>query len=413
MSDYRNRILKLVGSSIFAQLISVLSSPILTRIYSPEDFGIFSLFLSFVGILGPISAFNFELVIQRQLTEENAFGVFELGIYTAFCNSILFSMLFYFMVRFDLLGFGVFHWGHTLMVLFTLIAIATFGLSRFMLIRLNDFETINKVTIIRSLIRSVLQCVLGILIPSSFGLLLGETVGRGAGNWQMIKKFQTRRRLAHISDSLKSRFLVNKNYPFFVAPSTLINAAATLMPVVLINKYYTIELAGLYGLVIRAVDLPVAVIGASVADAYYERASNERARLKEFIWKHVLWLFFIALIGAIGLFFSAGTIFSLVFGQEWGDAGQILVLLLPHFVLQFCIFPISRTLHLIGQEKFKLIYDLSAFISATLPFVLGSQFKLSFQDTVFTYSCFRGLSYLLMFVLILNLVKRYENSFGK
>lgn len=366
-----------------------------------------------MGILGPVTAFNFELVIQRQLTEKDAFGIFELGLYTTIYNSVVFSVLFYFMVRFDLLGFGVFHWGHSLMVFFTLIAIATFGLSRFMLIRLNDFATINTVTIIRSAMRSGLQCSMGILIPGSFGLLLGETVGRGAGNWQMIKKFQSRLRLTYIQDSLISRFILNKNYPIFVAPSTLINAAATLMPVILINKYHTIELAGLYGLVIRAVDLPVAVIGASVADAYYERASNETARLREFIWKHVLWLFFIAVFGAIGLFYSAERLFSLVFGQEWGEAGHVLVLLLPHFVLQFCVFPISRTLHLIGQEKFKLIYDLSAFISATLPFVLGAQFELSFQDAVFLYSCFRGLSYLLMFVLILTLVKRYENSFDK
>jgi lipopolysaccharide exporter len=403
-SSYSSRIFKLVGSSVIAQLITVLSSPLLTRLYSPEDFGLFSLYLSFTGIMGPICAFNLELAIQRQETDDKAFGIFELGVLTSLVNATLFSILFFVLVWFELLGFGVLHWSYAFLVMITLLAISSFGLSRFLLIRLTDFGTINSVTIVRGAIRSGLQCLLGVLATGSIGLVMGETLGRAAGNFRMISRFKDRLDFWNRPESFKERFVSLKNYPLYVAPSTLINATATLIPVILINKYFSVELAGLYGLVIRAVDLPVGVIGSSVADAFFERAHHEKEKLKELIWTHVFWLFLIAIVGAAGVFFTAEMLFEVVFGDAWGGAGKVLVLLLPHFIFQFSIYPVSRTLHLIGRERFKLVYDLMAFISAILPFVFGGHYGWDFETAVLTYSCFRGMSYLSFFFIILKLI---------
>lgn len=405
-NSYSSRIFRLVGSSVFAQLITVLSSPLLTRFYSPEDFGIFSLYLSFAGIMGPICAFNLELAIQRQETDAKAFGIFELGVLTSICTATIFSILFFVLVWFDLMGFGVLHWGHAFLVMITLLAISSFSLSRFMLIRLNDFGTINSVTIVRSAVRSGLQCLLGVLSIGSIGLVMGETIGRAAGNLKMIGRFKDSLDFWNRPESFRERLVRLKNYPLFVAPSTLINAAATLIPVILINNYFSVELAGLYGLVIRAVDLPVGVIGSSVADAFYERAHRERKRLKELVWTHVASLFVIAVVGAVGVYFTAEMLFEVVFGAAWGGAGKVLTLLLPHFIFQFSIYPVSRTLYLIGRERFKLVYDLMAFFSATLPFMLGGQYGWDFETAVLTYSCFRGMSYLSFFLIILKLIDK-------
>ena len=57
------KIFVLSGGMGLAQLIIIAFSPILTRIYSPEDFGILSIFVSFLGITIVVSSMRFERVI--------------------------------------------------------------------------------------------------------------------------------------------------------------------------------------------------------------------------------------------------------------------------------------------------------------------------------------------------------------
>ena len=54
-SDFIKNILELATGTSIAQFIPILISPILTRIYTPEDFGLFALFIAITVMFGSIA----------------------------------------------------------------------------------------------------------------------------------------------------------------------------------------------------------------------------------------------------------------------------------------------------------------------------------------------------------------------
>ena len=78
----------MTGTTI-AQAIPIAISPILTRIYSPEDFGILALFMAIVMIFGSISNGRYELAIMLPKKDQDAINIFALGLIITLSISIL------------------------------------------------------------------------------------------------------------------------------------------------------------------------------------------------------------------------------------------------------------------------------------------------------------------------------------
>ena len=71
-SPFASDILKLVSGTAFAQIITILASPILTRLYSPEAFGFLAIFISITSIVGVIACMRYELAIMLPKSDEKA-----------------------------------------------------------------------------------------------------------------------------------------------------------------------------------------------------------------------------------------------------------------------------------------------------------------------------------------------------
>jgi O-antigen/teichoic acid export membrane protein len=54
-SPFIKNVLTIAGGTGFAQVISIFTAPIITRIYTPEDYGILGIYMMFTGIIGTIS----------------------------------------------------------------------------------------------------------------------------------------------------------------------------------------------------------------------------------------------------------------------------------------------------------------------------------------------------------------------
>ena len=72
MSNFVANVLKLVSGSVTAQILSILLVPLITRIYSPDDLGIFQIFLSISGILIIFSTFSYQFAIMLPKKEEDS-----------------------------------------------------------------------------------------------------------------------------------------------------------------------------------------------------------------------------------------------------------------------------------------------------------------------------------------------------
>ena len=89
MSNFITNVLKLVSGSVASQILSILLIPIISRIYSPDDFGIFQLFMSLSGILVIVSTFSYQFAIMLPKTEEDAANVTSICTVLVILTSIL------------------------------------------------------------------------------------------------------------------------------------------------------------------------------------------------------------------------------------------------------------------------------------------------------------------------------------
>ena len=77
-SFWANVSVLLTGTSL-AQALPIAITPILTRLYTPSDFGVFGIYLSALVILGTIATGKFELAIMLPEKDEAAETIFVLG----------------------------------------------------------------------------------------------------------------------------------------------------------------------------------------------------------------------------------------------------------------------------------------------------------------------------------------------
>ena len=92
-SEFSQNVLTLMTGSTLSQSIPIAISPILTRIYTPEDFGVYAIFLAIVTILGTIISGRYELAIMLPKKDEDAINIFALGLVITICLTVLTTIL--------------------------------------------------------------------------------------------------------------------------------------------------------------------------------------------------------------------------------------------------------------------------------------------------------------------------------
>ena len=88
-SEFSKNVLTLMTGTTIAQAIPIAISPILTRIYTPEDFGVLALFVAITSIFGSIANGRYELAIMLPKKDENAINIFALGLIITFSMSFI------------------------------------------------------------------------------------------------------------------------------------------------------------------------------------------------------------------------------------------------------------------------------------------------------------------------------------
>ena len=74
-------LLTLLGSTIFAQILLIAISPILTRLYSPNIFGEFLIVTSWAYIINSLTLGRMDVVVLTSKTDKEAKNPFSLGIF--------------------------------------------------------------------------------------------------------------------------------------------------------------------------------------------------------------------------------------------------------------------------------------------------------------------------------------------
>lgn len=409
----------LVGGTVFAQGIAVLSLPILTRLYSPSEFSIFAVYTSLLGILAVISCLRFEIAIPISQDDKEAVALVFLALISNVIITILITLVIYFFST-EIL-FLLKQEAFTKLV--WLIPVGTFfsGLYiafQYWATRKKKFTIIAKTRMVQAISGVSVQVVMGIASFSVIGLIFGQIVKVSAGLYQLVIGFwqDAKKYLKDIKfEYLKITFKKYDQFPKYSTLEALANSAGIQLPIILIATISISSEAGYLMLAMQVMMIPMQLIGNAVSQVYLGDASEKHkvGELSQYTKQCILKLLKIGLIPLTLISILAPIIFPYIFGAEWKRAGDMVLWMLPWFIMQLLVSPISMSLSVTGNQKIGFILQIFGLFLR-----VGGLFLISLYNTkyIFEYYAISGFIFygLYLYVVLVVLSKlRVNNCIGQ
>lgn len=400
--QYIRNIGVLVGGTAFSQLLAILALPFLTRIYTPEDFGVLAVYTSLLSIISVVACLRFEIAIPLPKKEKDAIALLFLAVLSVIVVTLLtilgvslFSDLILQATDYKLFGFlwlipiGVFFAG-------------IYSTLQYWATRKKAFPLIAKTRMTQAISGNGTQLTFGFLNFGAIGLLLGQLLNVGAGIWG-LSRYILKNHL-QLLRTIKMRRLkaVAKRYDRFPKYSTweaFANTGAIQIPIILI-AYYAIDAeAGFIMLAMRLLSAPMGLIGGAVSQVYLAEGANHyhNGTLKQFTYQTIKNL---AKVGILPLLFAAITapiLIPFIFGEEWTRTGILISWMAPWFFMQFISSPVSMALHITDNQKIALILQILGFF-LRVGFVIFS--GIYFENIIGEIYAISGLVFYLVYLLV-------------
>ena len=351
-----------------AKLAPLLVSPILTRLYSPGDFGLAAVFIAILSSLSPIICGKYEVAMV--LPKSNSDSKNLLGISIAFAVIISLTSLFLLVLFKEyilmLLGAtGLENW----IYLLPLMLLVTGSMSSMIYYanRCEDYGRMAKVKIINSLVIAVTSVAFGLFDASFFGLLVGYLLGTLLSNFYLFFIYHSDL-IPYLLQWGKHKVVLLKKYrefPIYNATTALLDGVREAMPIFFLSNYYSGAVVGYYALLMRVADTPLSFIAASVSEVNLKKTAdlvNKQNDLRSHLLKLTLSLSAIVLLPAIILTIFSPTIFSYVFGEEWRESGVYLQILMPALAVRFVASTLATMIPATNNNRLGAIWKVTSFI---------------------------------------------------
>lgn len=358
----------LAGSTLFSQILNTGILPLITRLYTPEDFSVLAVFSSILTIASVSACLRFEIAIQLPEKDEDAANVLALAILAC---SIISAMIALIILPYPNIvahyanqpALAKYLWLLPISVWLT----AIYTASQYWATRKKRFTLIAKTRIVQAAGGGMSQVGMGLAGFGPIGLLIGQSINSGSGVMRLAAaalKYDSSE-LRKISWPRMSKMLREyRRFPKYSVMEAIANSASVQLPILLVAAIAAAPEAGHLMLASRVMAIPVSLIGASVAQVYLSRASIEyrAGRLDDFTSGVVWGLFKIGVGPIIFLGIISPTSFPLIFGTQWLRAGYLVAWMTPWFIMQYLTSPISMVLHVKGNQRDALILQVFGLI---------------------------------------------------
>lgn len=379
-------ILTLGAGTLVAQLIPILASVVLARIYSADAYGDWGIFLSVVSLLAVAATGQYELAIVRPESEKDAKMVMRL------CFLIVLS--FFFLSFGGVLVGEVFRLplitqfpGKYLLPFFVL-ALGLLQIYTHYANRKERYKLIAISGVVRNALQAISRISLG-LFHCLYGLITGAFVGLLAAVSYCEYKMPLRRILFSGYDwqSLKRVAYRYRYFPIYQMPGSLLNAASTSVMVLMLALYFEKEYIGYFSMTISLLYFPVQLAGAAMSKVFYKKASlpSSENQSHQLLMQLLRFTFAAGLLMTILLVGIGEELFTFVLGDRWLVSAQYAVILAPCIWIMLCFSPLSVIFDAKDCQRIELILNLVMFAVRVVAIVICGELHASMGTAIFYF----------------------------
>jgi O-antigen/teichoic acid export membrane protein len=373
MRNIMYRALKLGTGTILAQIISLVSIPIISRIYNPAEYGHLTLILSVTAILIPVATFRIETLIVVSDTDEEAAKLLSISANLALVvSAILFAITFTKYFIFENSSFT-----HALITsfLFAMVLMAqSIGVLLVQVaLRAHKDSDIARSSVIQNLSISFAQVVTGIWSPSGSALISSYVAGRIVGIsplWRETRKILSKRGGDFRRTLEKYMAQLKASSPLVFA--SVIDSAILGLPIILISTQFGLQYSGYIGITQTILTVPITLVGGAFGSVILsELSSNIRDnqdsthRNATIIRTFSKYLFYFSITFAIVTLLFGSAIFNLIFNDNWLEASRLVGYLAVPFGVSLLWQPLMSVYFASQQWNKYLIISISRLVLST------------------------------------------------
>lgn len=401
----------LMGGNMLAQLITVAAYFVLTRIYSPSDYGLFNIFYSYIEVLVIASTCKYELAVVVAADEREAAAVsrFALRLNTWVSVSLLavVTVLWaggWLPTRFERLGW---------MVMLIPPMVFFCGTSRIYSFLYNRYHRYKHIALSDNVAAgggALMKILLGVGGALQSGLPVGTVLGQAASN---VNYRVGLRKMALPATTRAERHAAarrHRNFPLYVASKEWINTFSANLPFLWAAQYFDDTMVGLYGLALTFTLQPVNILGSAMERVLYARtaeAVRQRRPIKTMLMRTLMPLAVAAVVMCVVVWFVAEPLFVFFFGSRWSGCGVYVQALLP---LALTGFMVATTLYLpnvFGTQRREICFFVGLLVVRVVAVYIGIR-TVSFVLTIRIFALASAAVYVAILLWYASQVRRYE-----
>ncbi len=333
----------LVGGTAGAQLLAVLAAPLLTRLFTPEDFGLLAVFAGMLALFSVVSSLRYELAIPLPEDDIEAASVVILCMLVVTVSALICGVFVALLAMPVTKALGVPMLAKYLWLLpLGVLVVGGYNALNYWAVRTKQFGTVARTRINQSL--GMLAVQLACYKLGGLALILGQIAGQGAGIVSLARAAWAAPAFRQVTwQGVWQAAVRYKRFPFFATWDGLSNTAGVELPPLLFAVLFSPAAAGLYTLANRVMSLPMSLVGNAIGQVFFANAAqaNRDGKLGSLVAELHGKLANIGLPPALLLMLLGPDLFALIFGETWRQAGEFARWMAPWLYLVFVSSPLS------------------------------------------------------------------------
>lgn len=405
-------LLQLTVGSAVAQLITIIVSPITTRLFTSEELGMYTLILTVVSIFGPVLNGKFDMSIVKSKNHDELVDYLNLSLIIGLIFSVLVSIGY----SIYLLNNKIFmeKVGIIIFIALPVLLIASALINS--LTSLNNFEKnyalISKVYVVRNVSQNIIMIITGFFKFGVLGLLFSQVASLFFGI--RAQAISLKRELKYMKQrfsifNLKKALLREKKQLIFLTPATILNSGSYSILNFFITSLFGLSVFGYYSMSYRILGLPLSLISGNVSRLFYKQAveeKNETGFYFESLKKFLLLLVAISIPMVLILYFFSPLIFKVFFGENWIESGYYVRVLAPMYGIRLIVSAVSIGLLVSNKQQLELVLQMFFIIFGFVIFLVSDYLKL----TPMLFFTLISVSFSLIYVVFLMFIIFYSRK---
>lgn len=406
-NEFGRNVATLMTGTTLAQALPIAASPLLSRMYGPEEFGVLGLYVAICAVLSVLAAGRYEMAIIQPEDTHDAANIAALCIVITLITGVcLWLVIFAFgsditaATHNDALA----RWLYLLPA--SVMITSFYQILNYWNNRHKRFKQLALSRAFQSAATVSTQSAVGYTRSTAAGLITGYFLGQVCGLAWLLhsNRLSIRQSLQAVNaKAIKNAASRYRKFPLFSSWGALLDTAALQLPLLVIAQVFGFTVTGLFSFTFRVLTMPLNLISGSIGQVLFQRVAElhiqDPSRLKQYLLRIFFVLLGISAVPVLMFTFFGVQIFSFVFGDAWAHAGSYAGVLIIAAAARFTVSPLSVVLSLDHNVKKGVLWQVCYFV--TLATVLFSFSESPIEVFLIAFAVHEIIQYAIYLAIIL------------